>query len=122
VRWTTLLHEPRGNGVLPLDDDRLTAMSKKRSSEWLRGAKHGARAAAENAVKYGRSFAERGLRDLQANVRRGHDIEDFDRGYTHAYAATLKEPMSVLQELGRPLTKAELDRDIQEALARKPAR
>jgi len=94
-------------------------MGKKRSPEWLRGERHGARAAAENAVKYGRSFAERGLRDLQANIRRGHDVEDFDRGYVHAYAAALKAPMSSLQELGRPLTKAELDRDIQEALSRR---
>lgn len=91
----------------------------KRSPEWLRGERHGARAAAENVLKHGRSFAQLALRDLQANVRRGEDIEDFDRGYVQAYAATLKESRDVLQALGRPLTKAELDRDIQEALARR---
>jgi len=95
--------------------------SKKRarSAEWLRGERHGARAAAENVLKHGKSFAALSLRDLQANLRRGEDIEDFDRGYTHAYAETLKSSPAEIQELGRPLTAAELERDIQEALGRK---
>lgn len=85
----------------------------------MRGERHGARAAAENVLKHGKSFAALALHNLQANLRRGEDIEDFDRGYTHAYAETLKAPTTKIQELGRPLTAAELDRDIKEALSRK---
>lgn len=92
---------------------------KKRSAEWLRGERHGARAAAEHILKYSKSSATLVLRDLQTSLRRCLFPEDFDRGYTRAYAETLKASPAEIQELGRPFTRAELDRDIQEALGRK---
>ena len=92
------------------------------TSEWLRGERHGARDCAEMRQKHGHAIAEHGLRDLSLNVRRGEDVEDFDRGYLRGYEAALSASPEVLQELARPLTPEEIKRDIAEALARRSAR
>lgn len=87
----SITHSPLytyGKAVPTQRQREVRALSKK-SSEWHRGDSAGEAAAREMSAKYGRGFAEHGLEQLQANLRRevrSGEATDFDRGYVVGYA------------------------------------